>query len=351
MRIVVNDIAASESGALSILLDFYSDINKNDSENEWYFLLNKRYFEDTDNIKVLLFPEIKNSWVKRFLFDIGYGKKIINDLKPDVYFSMQNTATLGVKCRQITYLHQPLPYQNEKKFSFFKKSERKLKVYQSIVGLIFNSLFRMTKSEIVVQTRWMKESVKKKVGNQITIIPPNININSSRVYKPNRSFFYPASYIPYKDHRTIIQANKKLINSGFEEFTIDFTLTKNDFENRSFPKNINLLGKIPREDVYEKYSRSVLLFPSYIETYGMPLKEARISNSIIFASDTEFAREILEGYPNCYFFKKRDSDGLYKLMAKYLSEELEYTNSAEKFDKKNVGQANLLNYVLKKNET
>jgi hypothetical protein len=37
MRIVVNNIAASSGGAISILIDFYDYIKAADEENEWIF--------------------------------------------------------------------------------------------------------------------------------------------------------------------------------------------------------------------------------------------------------------------------------------------------------------------------
>lgn len=56
-----------------------------------------------------------------------------------------------------------------------------------------------------------------------------------------------------------------------------------------------------REVVFEMYSKSVLVFPSFVESFGMPLLEARMSNSVILASDQNFSREILKDYNNAYF--------------------------------------------------
>ncbi|HAP8715738.1 TPA: glycosyltransferase family 1 protein, partial [Enterococcus faecium] len=84
MRIVVNDIAASEGGAMSVLRDLHSDIISSGDENEWIFLLGEKFIEESDNIKVLTFPKIKTSWIKRLDFDFISGKKIINKLQPDI---------------------------------------------------------------------------------------------------------------------------------------------------------------------------------------------------------------------------------------------------------------------------
>ena len=93
MRIVVNNIAASTGGAMTVLRDFYRCVCENDTENEWIFLLNDRYFEETDNVKIIPLPEIKKSGIKKMLFDFVTGRKFISALNPDVVFSMQNIIT------------------------------------------------------------------------------------------------------------------------------------------------------------------------------------------------------------------------------------------------------------------
>ena len=69
MRIVVNDIAASKGGAMTVLRDFYTCVCEHDHENEWIFLLGDRYFTDTANVKILTLPEVKKNRLKKLLFD------------------------------------------------------------------------------------------------------------------------------------------------------------------------------------------------------------------------------------------------------------------------------------------
>ncbi|HGF7672956.1 TPA: glycosyltransferase family 1 protein, partial [Enterococcus faecium] len=196
MKIVVNDIAASEGGALSVLNEFYAEILASEDKNEWFFFLGKDYIPETNNIKVKTFPKIKKSWTRRLLFDLFYGRIIINKIKPDIYISLQNTATIGVKAKQYVYLHQSLPYQTEHTFSIFKKQERKYAIYQKIIGRIYNFLFYVSKSTIIVQTKWFKNAVKRKISNNVVIVPPKVNF-VSRTYESainsngEITFFYP----------------------------------------------------------------------------------------------------------------------------------------------------------------
>ena len=120
MRIVVNDIAASVGGAMTVLRDFYACVCEYGKEHEWIFLLNDRYFDERENVQIIVLDEIKKNPIKKVLFDFFTGKQFIEKLKPDVVFSMQNIITFGVKVPQVVYVHQSLPFQHIKKFSLFK---------------------------------------------------------------------------------------------------------------------------------------------------------------------------------------------------------------------------------------
>ena len=78
---------------------------------------------------------------------------------------------------------------------------------------------------------------------------------------------------------------------------------------------IDFIGSIDIEAVYDYYSKSILIFPSYIETFGLPLLEARKHESPILASNCAFSHEVLEGYDRVKFFNPFESRELGDLMA------------------------------------
>ena len=60
MRTLVYDVAADSGGAATVLQSFYEEFKK-DTENEYIFVLSVYELPETDNIKVLNFPEVKKS--------------------------------------------------------------------------------------------------------------------------------------------------------------------------------------------------------------------------------------------------------------------------------------------------
>lgn len=326
MRIVVNDIAASEGGAMSVLRDLHSDIINDHDKNEWIFLLGEKFIEESDNIKVLTFPKIKASWINRLKFDFISGKKIVNKLRPDVYLSLQNTATIGVNAPQYVFLHQPLPYQKEKKFSFFKIKEFKMAIYQHVIGKIYSILLKKTKAIIIVQTQWMKEHISRITNNRVLKVDTKINIDENSINKRinenkrnMKHFFYPASNIPYKNHDYLIKSFSKCKD---KELRLFLTLSRNEIKVKD--DRIILLGKIPREKVFDIYSKANLIFPSSIETLGLPLLEAQCFMGPILALETEFSKEALADYPYKYFFKHDDPNNLCYLIEKISTSSIEF---------------------------
>lgn len=331
-RIVVNDIAASTGGTLVILKEFYKYISKYGGEYEWIFLLGKRYVEEKENIKVIVLEEVKNSWLKRLKFDLYKGKKYINKLKPDVVISLQNTIVFGLNIKQIVYIHQLIPFQKTKRFSFLKKDERLLFIHQYCIGFIIKRSIKKA-DLVIVQTNCMKKAVLKETGvesKKIIIVTPDLqldNINNERIDLKNNYFFYPASNAIYKNYECIFNACEILNKKSITNFKI--TLTIKEFGKRRLP-NIKFVDKVSREQVIKKYAESILLFPSYMESLGLPLLEARKMGTIIFASDCDFSHEILDGYENAYFFDPFKPSELAGLIENKINGEIELYRNVNK---------------------
>ena len=75
-------------------------------------------------------------------------------------------------------------------------------------------------------------------------------------------------------------------------------------------------GATRRDEVFKYFSKSVLLFPSYVESFGLPLLEAKMTGCYIIASDTPFSREILHDYDKASFFEELDYEQMGKEILK-----------------------------------
>lgn len=319
MRFVVNDIAATPDagGVYSILSDFYFDVLNKDHTNEWIFILAGKFFPESNNVKIIERHDLKANKLKKLFFERLNGRKYINKLKPDVYISLQNIATYGIKAKfQIVYLHQPIPFETDKKFSFYKKNEQKLAVYQHLIGKFIKKSLSDITPTIIVQTEWMKKAVIEQTAvdrDKIIIAHPRIdNKTEGKYIGKGDLFFYPASNYMYKNHSLIYKAINILKENGIKQFKVDFTLNPNQLEYSD--DCINYIGHVSRDEVMQMYNTHVLIFPSYIESFGLPLIEAAIHSDIILASDTKFSSELLKNYTNVFYYPINDAKKLAKLM-------------------------------------
>jgi glycosyltransferase involved in cell wall biosynthesis len=89
-----------------------------------------------------------------------------------------------------------------------------------------------------------------------------------------------------------------------QKLILYLTLEKEDMEVPNEFKKINIviIGKITHEQVIWMYQQvDVLVFPSYIETLGLPLIEAATEGLPVIASDLDYSREVLRGYEGVAF--------------------------------------------------
>ncbi|EGT3617791.1 glycosyltransferase family 4 protein [Clostridium perfringens] len=90
--------------------------------------------------------------------------------------------------------------------------------------------------------------------------------------------------------------NLKLCFTVYKENIVDRDILKKISE-YNLEDNIEFLGHLNLKKLNEYYSTAnIVVFPSYIETVGLPLMEAASFNKKIICSDLEYAREVLAGY-------------------------------------------------------
>jgi len=331
-KIMVFDVPAESGGALTILKQYYEKAIK-DTKNKWIFVVSTPDLADTKNVKILNYPWVKKSWVHRLYFDIFIAKNIVNKYKVDEVLSLQNVIIPNLNMKQTLYLHQSLPFV-EKRYGIIKNF--KFWVYQNIISrMIFKSIEKADK--IIVQTEWIKDACLQRVNTEpkkFELKQPKVHIKVKKYYKQEsdnfKLFFYPASALEYKNHRVIVEASQMLCKRGVTNFKIVLTLHGNEDNHiktlyqrvkvNNLP--IEFIGPITLEEVYEYYSKSILIFPSYIETFGLPLLEAKMHDAPILASDCAFSHEILNNYEKVKYFAPHDYVHLFNLMENIIADDM-----------------------------
>lgn len=327
MRILVYDVAADSGGAVTVLQSFYEEFKK-DTENEYLFVLSVYELQETERIKVLNFPWIKKSPLHRLYFDHFAAHKLVKKYRIDKVLSLQNIELPHAGVPQIVYEHNALPFAEYK----FKPWEAFRPWYsQQILGrMMKNSIRRAEK--VMVQTNWMKEEIVRQCripSDRVEVKFPAVEMIKTAPYHLDEEkpvFFYPANASAYKNHRTFLKACGLLKEKGYMNYEVIWTVTgeenegiralRKEAEKKGLP--IRFEGPMPRQKLFDLYASSVLVFPSYIETIGLPLLEAKSAGAWILAADCLYARDMVGDYERAAFFETFDSEKLSRMMEKWL---------------------------------
>jgi len=290
-----------------VLLSARKSFLQDPPDGDRYFLcVSTPDIEEAENLTVLRFPWVKKSWLHRLFFDHVTVRRLIKTYQIDRVLSLQNLAA-PVKLPQTIFVQQALPF-SDVRFHLFRQP--KYWVRQNLIGRGIRRSCRRAE-KVIVQAEWMKRAVceKAKISTEKVEVRKPKAPAAAACFDRDRwdgLFFYPAAAYPYKNHRLILAAAALLEKRGVGGWRVMLTLTPGQLDTAEFSKNIQnkliFTGPLPYNKVTALYAASALLFPSYIETVGLPLLEARAAGCPILAADRPFAREALEGYPDAVFF-------------------------------------------------
>ena len=364
--IFINATAATEGGALTILEQFLDGISRYSKKNIDYYIfcsLKRLNIYEKKNIKIVNNVKGKKR-IDRIKWDLWglkrWSKK--KDIKADLIISFQNTGSIYYNnVEQLIYLHQSIPFTDKINWSFLKRDERPLWFYKNIYRKIIKYSLRKN-SYIVVQTEWMKNAVIEQFNwnpKKISVIKPNIkNISIEKVPKIDFNdnkfhIFYPSNIAKYKNHELIVKALKYIKDNKQEIYNnliIHFTFARNlsNYRNAeliNLAKKLQVIGhirfegKISYERVLSFYkSCNLTPFPSYIESFPLPLIEAAAFGLPILVSDLDYAREVIGRYKGAKFLDYTDVTlwaeniiDLYNKRIKYKPHNINYKTSWKDF--------------------
>jgi glycosyltransferase involved in cell wall biosynthesis len=321
--IIVNASSLRTGGALTILRQFVHFL---ESSNKYVIFINEDVILNTNKSNVEFVRVTRQSAIKRVFWDfLGlflYTK--FNRIACDKLISLQNTSVFFPFKPQIIYVHNGL-FLHPMKWSFFRKKERVYAFYKYVYP-IFIFAFSWRRAQFVVQTEWMKNALVNQFSrneNTVYVIKPDlvkINVDSIPDKKVigGLSCFYPASSESFKNHKLLIDAliYLKRSDSLSDEIIIYLTINKTDIPElfdlittNGIQNNVCFLGQIQYSEVLSFYkSCSRVLFPSLIESFGLPMLEAAKFGKPIACLPTGFGKEVLMNYEGAHFLSDSPSE-------------------------------------------
>lgn len=172
--------------------------------------------------------------------------------------------------------------------------------------LIERFWFRFRQSsrmKIIVQTPSMARELENELGilaQTIPFRPPSANCDLAKT--PRRfDFIYVATGEPHKNHRCLVEAWQLLASEGIYPslcLTLDrerdhLLLEWIESQTRGKSLRIENVGILPQTELAQYYRMSAaLIYPSTMESFGLPLLEAAEAGLSIIASELDYVRDV-----------------------------------------------------------
>lgn len=326
-NIIVNTSATRTSGALSIYRQFISHLPQYIGGHRYYIFVDSSMNQPPID-GVTYIRDDEHSLFHRLWWDYAGLKRWLKKcgITPDAVVSLQNTG-VSVPCRQIIYYHQPLPFY-DRKWRIWKSAERVMYLYKHFYPYFVKRTLT-PETQVVVQIPFIKRAFAERYAfpaERISILFPDVEtIDVERIvsYLANAShihFIYPATAAPYKEHRTLVEAVMILREKHpqlVKRIRIHLTLQPFDapvlyrrIGKYGLQKQFVFDGTMPHDRLLSLYKAAQgLLFPSTIETLGLPLLEAAAFGLPVLVSDLDYAHDVLGDYAGARYVGSYDFGG------------------------------------------
>lgn len=333
--IVLSGINLIEGGPLTVYEECLRCIEKYFLENYEIVALvhNRELFSEFDSrIKFIEFMDSKKSYLKRFYYEYFYFKRLSKKLKPYLWFSLHDMTPNVVADKRAVYCHNSIIFYDMKIKDMI--NEFKMFMFSRFYKYIYKINIKKN-NFIVVQQDWIRKRFKKifKIKN-VVVAHPNVVIDDSNNNCKNtkivkNSFLYPSFPRIFKNFEVICKAVEILENKNIKNFKVYLTIDGNEniyskeiVEKYGRLKCIEFIGLQTRENLMKYYSKiETVIFPSKLETWGLPISEAKAFGKNIILADLEYAHETLGTYEKVMFFGPDDAEKLAEKMEMLINDD------------------------------
>ncbi len=268
-------------------------------------------------------PAVKASWRRRLLFEFRGSLGLSREFKPDLWLCLHDISAITASPRQAVYCHNPSP--------FYRPSLREawhdpaFLLFTLFYGKLYGVNIRRN-DWVIVQQDWLREAFAERYGvSRERIIvshpvsPANAEPRSARV---PRVFVYPTLPRPFKNVELIGDAVRLLERDpdwcGEVRVTIDASggrYARWLVERYGDLRSLHFIGRQDRAGMERLYADAdCLIFPSRLETWGLPISEAKAAGLPLIVTDLPYAHETVGDYDRVAFVSVNDSARLASIM-------------------------------------
>ena len=338
--IVISAVNLRKGGTLTILQDCLHELSELAQRGEYRVvaLVHRRYLADYPGIEYIEIPWSIRSWLHRLWCEHVTMHGISRQLGDiDLWLSLHDT-TPRVKARcQAVYCHNSYPFFRWHWCHLWQN-------YRIVCFALFTRwIYRVNlhrNNFVIVQSQWFRDAFSQMTGfdKQRTIVfppaaPPPTLPNKEGGGKSLSTFLYPAYPDVHKNIECLCEAAEALEREmGIGRFEVRLTIapSTNRYSRWLHDKwghvsSIRFCGFLSKERLNILYANTdCLVFPSCVETWGLPISEFSVTGRPMVLADLPYAHETAAGCQRVAFFDPNDPNKLKELMRDVLEGRTEH---------------------------
>ncbi len=337
--IVISAVNIREGGAAKILDECIDSIRSSDYSRQLKFVLicQPNLRKNYSNVHCICHYAGRLSWLKRLWIEYVVFWYISKRLKPFGWVSLHDVTPNVIAKQRMVYCHNPAPFLNPTLRDIISAPD--LLIFKYAYSLLYRINVKKNK-RIIVQQIWLGQYFKKFARDvPILINRPSAGstmlsnngireIVNDQPNTPSYDFLFPSFPRAFKNFETICTA-VSLLEEILPSLEFRLLLTIKGDENsyarwvhRKFSSSskIVFLGQLNRNEMAQVYSdANCVLFPSRLETWGLPISEAIGLKLPLIVADLPYARETAGKYSNIHFCETRAPQKWAEAMARQIT--------------------------------
>lgn len=333
IHIVVSAVNIRKGGTLTILRDCLAALSARATAGSLKVtaLVHSRELCLYPGIDYIEMPDTVRGWLRRLRCEYVTMKSVSRRIAPvDLWLSLHDTTPRVDARRQAVYCQTSFPFMRWRWRDF--RMDFKIPLFAMFTRFAYRINVH-SNSSLIVQQQWLRKGLSRMLGvapEKFIVAPPQPR-RELPDFTPRRfpvpAFIYAATPDCHKNFEILCEAARLLEESvGTGRFCV--LLTVDGTENRyarwlksrwGHVSSIIFGGLLARPDLYAAYAgASCLVFPSRIETWGLPISEFMHFGKPMILADLPYARETSAGSPLTAFFNPESAAALKELMHEVL---------------------------------
>jgi len=337
--VVISAVNLRKGGTLTVLKDCLGYLSTRD-DLKVTALVHSRSLCDYPNIDYIEIPWTIKGWFRRLWCEYVTMHKISKSLQPiDLWLSLHDTTPRVDASHRAVYCQTSFPFMKIKARDF--TMDAKIPLFAMFTKIAYKVNVHKN-SYLVVQQPWLRGGLSEILNypkEQIIVAPPAFSpMHIANTESKVPLFFYPATPDCHKNFETLCEAAQLLENQiGKGKFKVLITIKGNEnryakwlFKKWGKVDSIDFNGFLSKDALGELYGKATaLVFPSRIETWGLPISEFSPTGKPMILSDLPYAHGAAAGTDKVLFFNPNDAESLAGRMREVLDGTAAYTKLAK----------------------